>query len=349
MKGTDEHFTARGLGKVVLLALLVDLVIYPFSQSARAPAQQALPASLLNTAVTLLLTLPLLKLAQQVKEPGQATGTKVLWGTAALLFACGGGEGIVRAEGFVRYVSDEPLPHLVVYVLLLAAAFYAMRGGIKALARTSGVLLCLFALSLAMLVVSNARSMRLENLTAQPFDAVQVASAAWKGFRFPAELALFFFFAPPAEGRPRCSYRRTLLLLCGAYLVLTMTAELVMGGQSQIQSQAVHALSRLGRMSVFRRLDALHVGVWLLASLAKASAFGLGLQQALERLLPEGQRPYADRYALAGLVLGTMCCAGVPYTAVETTLTVLTALWITGLALAGAKGGKPHETRKTHA
>ena len=107
--------------------------------------------------------------------------------------------------------------------------------------------------------------------------------------------------------------------------------------------------SRLGRMSVFRRLDALHVGVWLLASLAKASAFGLGLQQTLERLLPEGQRPYADRYALAGLVLGTMCCAGVPYTAVETALTVLTALWITGLALAGAKGGKPHETRKTHA
>ena len=299
---------------MVLLALLVDLVIYPFSQSARAPAQQALPASLLNTAVTLLLTLPLLKLAQQVKEPGQGTGAKVLWGAAALLFACGGGEGVVRAEGFVRYVSDEPLPHLVVYVLLLAAAFYAMRGGIKALARTSGVLLCLFALSLAMLVVSNARSMRLENLTAQPFDAAQVASAAWKGFRFPAELALFFFFAPPAEGRPRCSYRRTLLLLCGAYLVLTMTAELVMGG-----------------------------------SLAKASAFGLGLQQALERLLPEGQRPYADRYALAGLVLGTMCCAGVPYTAVETALTVLTALWITGLALAGAKGGKPHEARKTHA
>ena len=126
MKGTDEHFTARGLGKVVLLALLVDLVIYPFSQSARAPAQQALPASLLNTAVTLLLTLPLLKLAQQVKEPGQATGTKVLWGAAALLFACGGGEGIVRAEGFVRYVSDEPLPHLVVYVLLLLCAVWAV-------------------------------------------------------------------------------------------------------------------------------------------------------------------------------------------------------------------------------
>lgn len=353
MNALQEHFSAKGLGRVFLLSLLADLVIRPFGQGRASTAQQMIPAALLTTAVTLALTAPLLSMARQaVLNPaeGGVPGVQKLLRCGLLclltvLFAMGGGEGIVRAGGFLRYVSADPLADGVVYVLLLAACAYAMWCGPQAQARAAGPLLCLFFASVALVIISNAGAMRAENLPAQPFDGAAVAETALNGFRFPAELALFFFFAPPAEGNLLRHYRQSLWGLCFVYIALTLTAGLVLGSQMQAQSQPVHTLARLGHLSVFRRLDALHDGVWTLAALAKAAAFASGLRQAAGLLLPQRRRRWAGGCALAALAAGTCACASLPYAAAEGILTVLTALAMGAMGMLGAlytKGGAGH-------
>lgn len=349
MNRLQEHFTARGLGQVLLLALLADLTIRPFGQGSSTTAQQMLPAAVLDTSVTLALMLPVLALARRAAlcpAPG-AHGADArhrsrlcLLALLAAVFALGGAEGIVRMEGFLRYVSEEPLAHGLVYGLLLAATGYAMWCGPQALARASGPLLCLFALSAVLLVLSNARAMRLENLSAAPFRLDGVMRAAAGGFRLPAELAVFAFFVPEAEGRPARACRNALWCLCVVYMVLTLTAELVLGAQAQVQSQPVHALARLGHLSVFRRLDAAHLAVWVLAGLGKAAAFALALRRAFGLLLPASRRRWAPFCALAALAAGIGVCAALSYGAAEGVLTVLTGLALAALAICGVRGGK---------
>lgn len=345
MNVRQEHFTARGLGGILTLALLTDLVVRPFGQGAQSTAQYMCLSAVLVTAITLALTLPLLRLTQRAPSPLFAAqvnlvpSDKGLLGLLCILFALGGGEGVVRVEGFLRYVGAEPLANTAIYALILAAALYAMHCGPKALARASGLVMCLFAFSVVLLAAANAGAMRLENLTVQPFRTSAVFKAAVAGFRFPAELALFFFFAPVSEGRPRYAYRRAMIILCCTYMFLTLTAELVLGAQAQVQSQAIHALSRLGKLSVFRRLDAIHVAIWTLAALAKAAAFAVGLRQAFYGLLSTKLKQTAARWALVALTLGTMVCAALSYIVVETLLTVLTAATLLWMALRGVKRG----------
>ena len=94
-------------------------------------------------------------------------------------------------------------------------------------------------------------------------------------------------------------------------MVLSVAAELVLGSQAQMQNQTVHALSRLGGISVFHRLDALHTAAWLAAIFAKACAFALAARMAAEGLLPREKRAQASGWALAALLVGVLAAAAV--------------------------------------
>lgn len=271
----NEHTTvsAKQLCTLVFLSLAVDMAVRPFTSGGSAGAQIAILAAVLNTAVVSILLLPVLGLLRReaftTLKGGVTFGSKALLTLSAVLFAAGGAAAMVRSEAFFRYVSDEPMPQLLVYGLFLLVVFYALRCGLESIVRVLGLAAGLFLLSMALMLVSNLGGMHLSNLTFQPFDFPEVLRTAARGFTLPPELPLFCLLSLHANREKRRPLLKTLALLCVFYIGLTFCSEAVLGMKAQLQQQTIHTLSRLGSISVFRRLDALHIAAWMLAELCK--------------------------------------------------------------------------------
>ena len=136
------------------------------------------------------------------------------------------------------------------------------------------------------MLVSNLGGMHLSNLTFQPFDFPEVLRTAARGFTLPPELPLFCLLSLHANREKRRPLLKTLALLCVFYIGLTFCSEAVLGMKAQLQQQTIHTLSRLGSISVFRRLDALHIAAWMLAELCKVAAARLRRAERLHRCCP---------------------------------------------------------------
>ncbi len=80
---------------------------------------------------------------------------------------------------------------------------------------------------------------------------------------------MFCLLSLHANREKRRPLLKTLALLCVFYIGLTFCSEAVLGMKAQLQQQTIHTLSRLGSISVFRRLDALHIAAWMLAELCR--------------------------------------------------------------------------------
>lgn len=313
----NEGGAARGgaLCTMVFLSLAVGMAVRPFAEGGTPPAQTAIPAALLNTALVCLALTPLLRLLQGggfLALRGAGAGARPLLALAAALLALAGAAETVRAEAFLRYVSDEPLPRLLVYGVLVLGVLYALHCGLDSLLRVCGLAAGLFLCSMLLMLASNWRGMRLTNLTAGAFDAAGILRTAARGFCLPAELLLVFLLGTHHGPGEAVRLRRTLGLLCVFYSGLVFCTEAVLGPAAQMQQQTVHTLSRLGSLSVFRRLDAVHTGAWLLAELCRAAALACGACTALRRLLPPRLRAHAARYAAGLLLLALACCARLP-------------------------------------
>lgn len=106
---------------------------------------------------------------------------------------------MVRSEAFFRYVSDEPMPQLLVYGLFLLVVFYALRCGLESIVRVLGLAAGLFLLSMALMLVSNLGGMHLSNLTFQPFDFPEVLRTAARGFTLPPGIAVVLSAEPACK------------------------------------------------------------------------------------------------------------------------------------------------------
>ena len=316
----NEHTTvsAKQLCTLVFLSLAVDMAVRPFTSGGSAGAQIAILAAVLNTAVVSILLLPVLGLLRREAFTTLKGGVTV---------GSGGAAALVRSEAFFRYVSDEPMPQLLVYGLFLLVVFYALRCGLEGIVRVLGLAAGLFLLSMALMLVSNLGGMHLSNLTFQPFDFPEVLRTAARGFTLPPELPLFCLLSLHANREKRRPLLKTLALLCVFYIGLTFCSEAVLGMKAQLQQQTIHTLSRLGSISVFRRLDALHIAAWMLAELCKVAALAYGVQSALTPLLPHSQRGGKTcGYAVGLLAVLLAVCAGAPPETLRAVLTAGTAV-----------------------
>ena len=326
----NEHTTvsAKQLCILLFLALSVEMAVRSFTAGGMPSAQQAIPAAMLNTiAVSLLLILPLRLQRRGTGEVwrGNTLGTKLLVFFSAVLLAVGGAAAVIRAEEFFRYSCDEPMPRLLVYAVFLLAAFYALRCGIESLVRAVGIAAGIFLAAMLLMLVSNLDGMRLFNLGAEPFDPWGILQTAARGFTLPPELLLFFLLRPHVDAAEQVPVYRTIAALCLFYIALSFCAQTVLGPSAESQVQTIHTLSRLGSLSVFRRLDALHTAAWMLAELCKLSALACGVQSAVSRILPKGQRACSDRYAIGLIALMIAFCMGFAQPSLYYALTAGTA------------------------
>lgn len=329
----NEHTTvsAKQLCTWVFLSLAVDMAVRPFTSGGSACAQVAILAAVFNTAFVSILLLPVLGLLRReafaTLKGGVTLGSKALLTLSAVLFAAGGAAAMVRSEAFFRYVSDEPMPQLLVYGVFLLVVFYALRCGLESIMRVFGLAWGFFLFSIALMLVSNLGGMHLSNLSFRPFELSEVLRTAARGFTLPPELLLFCLLSLHTNREKRRPLLKTLALLCIFYIGLTFCSEAVLGMKAQIQQQTIHTLSRLGSISVFRRLDALHIAVWMLAELCKVATLAYGVQSALTPLLPHRRRKDKTCGYAVGLLAALLAvCAGAPPEAARPVLTAGTAV-----------------------
>lgn len=336
----NEHATvsAKQLCILLFLALSVEMAVRSFAGGGMPPAQTAIPAAMLNAvAACLLLILPLRlqRGGTGAVWRGNAFGTKLLSLLSALLLAAAGAAAAIRAEEFFRYGCNEPMPRLLIYAIFLLAAFYALRCGMESLVRAAGIAAGIFLAAMLLMLVSNLDGMRLFNLSAEPFDPGKILQTAAHGFTLPPELLLFFLLRPHVDPAEQVPVYRTIAALCLLYITLSFCAQTVLGALAESQTQTIHTLSRLGSLSVFRRLDALHTAAWMLAELCKLSALACGVQSAVSRLLPKGLRAYSDRYAAGLIALLLIVCTGLPQAALYRVLTAGTAVLLAMMTIYG--------------
>lgn len=345
--GHKTLVSSRQLLWGVILCLVCNSLISPAAGAARLPAWGRILAAAISAAVVWLLLRPFMKTSCKERFvallAGYGRGGKFCLVLFCLCFALAAGRGLERTETFYRYVSSETLPLAVFVVLLLAICLYAARCGLETLLRVGLVLLVLTAASLALVLAGNAGQMRLENLQLprQPVRLAMESLAA--GFSVAPELLLLGVFAHSApRARPASLLVRALTAAVAVDLVLACAVELALGQFGALQVQPLHTLARIGSISVFRRLDAVHVSVWLLAAAFRTALLCAGLGETLRPLLPAKIR----RQALWLAAVPVLAAAAAGYFLPEWLLgTVQTAL-VLAAAFAPVffcKGGKSHE------
>jgi len=93
----------------------------------------------------------------------------------------------------------------------------------------------------------------------------------------------------------------------------------------------------LGGLSVFRRFDALHTGIWMLAMLVKLALMIFGVKQALGRLAPQKFKAERGIPAVFAVLAGACVAAAVPAAARGSVSTAITAVGFAALLLAGVR------------
>lgn len=243
----------------------------------------------------------------------------------------------MKAEEFYRYISDVPLPAVVTAAVLLTGAGYAACCGFETLSRTAQVVFWLFAASVFLLFVSNAGGMRITNLEWQTAPWKDSVPSAIQGFSLSAEWLLFLMMEPGGPARRLKSAAGILAKLFVLFCGLCILSELVLGSAGAAQLQAAHTLARLGGLSVFRRFDALHTGIWMLAMLVKLALMIFGAKQALGRLAPQKFKAERGIPAVFSVLAGACVAAAVPAAARGSVSTAITAVGFAALLLAGVR------------
>lgn len=283
---------------LVLVTALAGSFIRPFGQPVQQPAAQGYLLAGLAAAPALCLVLYLYGRAAAVRRQ-PAWACLALAGVLALSAAM----ELLQCQRFYQYVLADQLPLFWFLALALGVAGLAAQYSLRALNRVSVLVLGLLALSLVLLLVSVAPQVRFENLeySAEPFKQAGLGLLA-RTVLLPEYLLLALLYEPQKPSRATLGRGYALALGIGFGLesLLAALAESVLGAAGPRQSQPIYTIARLGGISVFRRLDAMHVAVWLLLFYLKISLYFWAFLWLCRRALPRVRRMPAG---IAGLLL----------------------------------------------
>lgn len=296
----QSHNTQRPLLPLplVLVTALAGSFIRPFGQPVQQPAAQGYLLAGLAAAPALCLALCLYgRAASSRRMPG--------WFCLALagVLALSAAMELLQCQRFYNYVLADQLSLFWFLALALGVAGCAAAYSLRALNRASVLVLALLGLSLALLLASVAPQVRFENLLypADPLGQAGLGLLA-RTLLLPEYLLLALLHGQKKP--PRAALYRGYALVLGVGFglesLLAALAESVLGAAGLRQSQPIYTIARLGGISVFRRLDAVHVGVWLLLFYLKICLYFWAFLWLVRKALPKVRRQAAG---LAGLLL----------------------------------------------
>lgn len=189
---------------------------------------------------------------------------------------------LTQGQRFYETVQSSVLGMGAFLIVVFAVAFYGVYAGLGALSRTAFILVILSGVSLLFLAISLLEQLRFTNL--QP-DTLSI-KPIWNGFihqaSLPAELLIWPLFAAKNKNKQGFFFGNVVLGLFAMGMFLAILGEMALGEVYFQQEQPVFTIARLGGISVFRRLDALHASVWLMLFLIKTTVYCFAAVQLME-------------------------------------------------------------------
>ncbi len=283
----DDAISRGQLLVCIYLTMTAEMLIRPYREPIQFPAQVLIPAAGMNLLVIGLA----LRLGRRAGTIGCAQRAQSGVGRLAMLFctavlALSGGAALQDADGFLGFTGGRQFSFFLFLALALLLVFYAVRLGAEGFARVGGVVLTLMLLSLGLVILSNLRDLRLQNLQILPQSHEKVVQALGIGFYASPALLAGVVLTEKTDRPAQMRWGKLLGGIFATYFVLTVVGEMTLGSFASVQRQPVYTLARIGGISVFRRLDSLHSSVWLMALL-----LGVVVQAAAAELLLRGALP----------------------------------------------------------
>ncbi len=271
------------------VSLFTDAFIQPFGrQSGTASAQMGI----LATACQLLIWYGVFLLLRRKAGSRQNQFVCGLLLPALLLAA---GLELIQGERFYSYVMDKNLAVAAFVGIVLVTAYYGVHSGMNALSRTASAILAVSAVSVVFLVVSVVPQLRFTNLQPAAPGLADLLAALRRQFYLPPELFFWAFLLENTAAPPKKVHAPAVFLgLLSVSSLFFLIGEMTLGPAYQTQEQPLFTIARLGGISVFRRLDALHASVWLLLFLVKITLYFAMAVHLAQQLCPAlgGRGPF---------------------------------------------------------
>ena len=265
---TKRKLEGPELMMLLPVAALADSMIAPFWQQTRRSAQELLLGTLL--AAPLLWAL----LTLYCKRRG---AVKAHWTDGPLLavLLLSAAMELLQCQRFYLHVMSGELSLFWFLALSLSVAAYGNSLSEGTLGRTAQILLFFVLAALVLTLLSASGQMHTVNLRCMPPERLKIGQSALRRAVLLPEYLLLPVLAADKDRRAGQHRSAAWLLgtVFGADALLMLVSELVMGGLAFRITEPVYTLVRLGGLSVFRRMDALHVCVWLLLFYLKLSLY----------------------------------------------------------------------------
>lgn len=192
--------------------------------------------------------------------------------------------------GFEYFLTNAVFPNASVVLIVLTmggACFWAARHGLQSLARSAGVIFVFFVLSA--LFISGASIFSINRLNLRPSLSQPLRGTIQAGFSTlskSSELYLLLLLFPKIKGR---KLHTALGLTLGGFVFQFVTSFLilaVLGEFGRKQTFPYYTLASISELSIFQRLDSLHMAIWTFITFLRLTLLILLIVYCLKTVLP---------------------------------------------------------------
>lgn len=251
----------------IALCLSVDVLLPVFSIQSTIPAQYLIPAMCLTLAFQIIITKLLLRCDIQ-----RCLGVKLVRFTLSIFFLLSAAELFERMLTFYRATGAESIPTWIMLVLIIALFIVCVRFDTLAIARAGGIAIVLVVISVLIVIFANFCHADIGRISYLPFSFYDIVKTFASIAYLPIDIILYLLVCKDEAKERESSMLRLLCIITITAIVLCFMRELVLG-VINTPSQSLHTLARLGGLSVFKRIESIHIFIWMVAALIKMSLF----------------------------------------------------------------------------
>ncbi len=214
---------------------------------------------------------------------------------------------------FQFFMSNAIYPDAAVWVIILPmllVAVYAAHAGIEGIARAGFLIFIAFCIAFAFIILSSVQNVDLYNVVPLGHKAVQeIMQGVYAVVSRGAELVLFCLLLPYAGKGTGTAAAGFTLLSFSVQEIIGFFILTVLGSFSYSQTFPFFSLASMSEISVFQRMDALYMGIWVFVAFIRLSLLLLLAADIIKFILPDRKSGEHHRFSLAVTVLLVLAAA----------------------------------------
>ncbi len=280
-----------------------------------------LVGNIIGYAVVMLCFLPVIVTAKKYPERSLMMNLETAWGGVGTFV------GILYYL-FVVLLASNTLAHFQffmvnavfteanVWAILLpitAVAAYAAYTGIEGIARAGFPIAVGFTIALLFILCSSVPNLQTENIKFPVEGGMgEIALSAYGVVANTMEIPLAYLLLPYCKEKIK---RGMVGLVIGLLLLteaVTFFIVAVLGDFAASQTFPFYALASMSELSVFQRLDALHMGIWVFVAFLKLSLLIFSATEILRFIAPKGKNTGCFRQGCLAVTAVSVLGAAVP-------------------------------------